>query len=101
MGERELTRMEAKCDFEILDSVPFTSVTLVKIWGQSLPLGALGLSAHAPLAQLPPAVSVGAWALHVTLPLFFISPDVWSPFCFEIVLQLSQSISGLAVSHSW
>ena len=33
-------------------------------------------------------------------PTFFISPDVWSPFCFEIVLHPGQSISALDLSHS-
>lgn len=70
--------------FEILTLYPRNLWPYLKTWGQeALPM---------------PRISCSPGPARCS-PTFFISPDVWSPFCFEIALHPGQSVSALARSH--
>lgn len=86
----------------LLDCAPFQSASSGSA-GQPLLPEQHGC-AEAPCVQLPAGREVPQLSCSLGparyAPTFFISPDVWSPFCFEIVLHPGQSISALALSHS-
>lgn len=75
----------------MFDWAPFKAVASLKApWGRCH-------SGAAPVAVQEGRCLGISWSYSATLS---ISPDVWSPFCFEIVLSWGQSSSGLAPSQA-
>lgn len=104
LWEKKLARISAKCDFEILAAYPW------KPWPYFKTRGSPCLAARQGRLRCAPRTAACSrrgrchsisWSPGPARysPAFFISPDVWSPFCFEIVLQPGQSLSALARSH--